>query len=216
MIVLGVHTGGHDTGACLFDDDTLIFSIETERLTRVKHDRNVQVALDHLFQMSGIRPDQVSRIALSTSIHNSVAKLRDCDSIRDRIRSGVLHVESDCELLGWRAMRSSRTRSVPRGAGMSLWGWEDQPHHRERRVRNLSHNNVYLSLWVLSLVNRDGLPWYHGLGYSATAYCLGFEKRRRRRHAMALGACSAGSETKDVFYAVPSDLHVMEPETQTS
>ena len=48
MKVLSLHSAGHDTGVAYFEDGRLVFAVETERLTRVKHDHRCDVALRHV------------------------------------------------------------------------------------------------------------------------------------------------------------------------
>jgi carbamoyltransferase len=104
MILLALHTMGHDTGVCVFEDERLVFALETERLTRVRHDCEVRAALDHLWQVTEFRPDEIDYLVFSTNVRNSLARIANFESHHAVIESGQLQAESSSKLLG---------RSVP-------------------------------------------------------------------------------------------------------
>ena len=66
MYILGIHTG-HDAGACLFADDTLVAFCKEERLNRVKNDGgffNLQ-SVDEVLRIAGIGRQQVDAVAFT-------------------------------------------------------------------------------------------------------------------------------------------------------
>ena len=208
---------GHDTGACLFQDDRLIFSIETERLTRVKHDASVGVALDHLFATAGVKPADVTNVVFSTNVRNSVAKIRDFVTIEHRIAcGGTLHAESECELLG-RPVPCVVVAHEASHAALACHsgGWRDRGLVLVNEGHGTFSRNTCFTFKSskLTLVDRDGLPWYGtGFGWSITAHLLGFgDAPSAAGTIMALGAYGEpDAQTRDVFNATPRNLHLMD------
>ncbi len=66
MYILGIHTG-HDAGACLFADDTLLAFCKEERLNRVKNDGGFfdLQAIDEVLRIAGIGRQQVDAVAFT-------------------------------------------------------------------------------------------------------------------------------------------------------
>ena len=74
MYILGVHTGGHEASACLYDDFELIAAVSLERLARVKgagvtvdHPMPDQ-AIDECLAIGGIGRGDVEILALSRAL----------------------------------------------------------------------------------------------------------------------------------------------------
>ncbi|WP_291992278.1 carbamoyltransferase C-terminal domain-containing protein [Candidatus Accumulibacter sp. ACC003] len=66
MYILGIHTG-HDAGACLFADNTLLAFCKEERLNRVKNDGGFfdLQSVDEVLQIAGITRSQVDAVAFT-------------------------------------------------------------------------------------------------------------------------------------------------------
>lgn len=66
MYILGIHTG-HDAGACLFADDTLLAFCKEERLNRVKNDGGFfqLQSVDEVLRIAGIDRQQVDAVAFT-------------------------------------------------------------------------------------------------------------------------------------------------------
>ena len=60
--ILGVHSG-HDSSACLIKDDSILYAIEKERLTRKKHDSGDPTeCIEYLLETSEILPRDISLV----------------------------------------------------------------------------------------------------------------------------------------------------------
>lgn len=67
MIVLGIHSGGHDISAALVQDDKILAAVSEERITRNKLSFGVPYkAIDEVMQCAGIEPKDVDEIAIET------------------------------------------------------------------------------------------------------------------------------------------------------
>ncbi|HNC53349.1 MAG TPA: carbamoyltransferase C-terminal domain-containing protein [Accumulibacter sp.] len=66
MYILGIHTG-HDAGACLFADDTLLAFCKEERLNRIKNDGGFfrLQSVDEVLRIAGIGRQQVDAVAFT-------------------------------------------------------------------------------------------------------------------------------------------------------
>ncbi len=216
-IVLGIHTMGHDTGACLFEDGRLLFAIETERVTRVKHDSSAQVGIDHLLASTGVQPSDVTCVAFSTNVRNAIARIHDFERIEQDILSGsTLHAASRCELFG---------RSIPcvvvaheaahAAVTCHFGGWRDRGLIMVNEGRGtFSRNSTFTyKSSKLSLVDCDGLPWFAtGFAWSLIAHLIGYGWTPSAAGTiMALGAFAEADErTRSVFRETPARLHVMD------
>lgn len=68
MLTLGLHSLGHDTGVCLWDDGELVFTMETERLTRVRYETRVDAALKAVRAHPSFDLNRIGRIASKQSL----------------------------------------------------------------------------------------------------------------------------------------------------
>ena len=67
MYHLGLHYYGHDTSVALFKNDKLLFALEEERLSRIKHDKNIPYkALDYVVKKYNISSRNLSSIDFAT------------------------------------------------------------------------------------------------------------------------------------------------------
>ena len=66
MIILGIHSGYHDAGACVFDDYRMRAAVSLERLTRRKTDggRMPFEAIDECLRIAGIERRDVDAVML--------------------------------------------------------------------------------------------------------------------------------------------------------
>jgi carbamoyltransferase len=202
VILLAVHTMGHDTGACLFDGSRLVFAIETERLTRVKHDHRAQIALDHVFEQSGVAPDRIELLVFTTNVRNRLARIDDFERLHRSIEDGRLEARGWSDLLGWRvpclivaheashavlachAARFPDPCLVVVNEGRGTFSRNCSFVHRRGR---------------LELVDRDALPWYGtGFGWSVLSYLLGLgHNPSAAGKTMAMAAYGARSATAE-------------------
>ncbi len=199
MNVLGIHSMGHDTGLCYFAGDRLVFAIETERLTRCRHDHRVDVALRYFTEELGYRTSDVDLVALSTNVRPSLMHVRDLDAASEAIGRGQLHVETTCDGLG----STINCLIVAHEAGHAQLACHYQPIDRCLAFVNegkgtFSRNSLFLrEHGMLRLVDADALPWYGtGFGWSALGFAFGF----------GLGPGVAGTLMALCGYSGPSDV----------
>src|SRR3984957_12041988 len=74
MCILGVHTGWHDSAACLYRDFELVAAVSLERLTRVKSAGVTETkpmpdrAIDECLAIGGIGRGDVDVLAMSRAL----------------------------------------------------------------------------------------------------------------------------------------------------
>jgi len=179
MRILGLHTAGHDTGVCLFEDGRLLFSIETERLTRQRFDHRVEFALQYFLEHYGDKASStIDLIAISTNINSHVARVPDLDLAMKRISQGALCHETTSSVLG----KPIRCLIVAHEASHAALACHFAGYPRECLVfvnegrGTFSRNSLFtLRSGKLELRDSDSLPWYGtGFGWSAVGFLLGF------------------------------------------
>lgn len=220
MKLLALHSMGHDTGACIYVDNRLAAAIETERLTRVKHDHRASLAVDHVLRMAGLAPAEIDLLVFSTNVSPKLACIRGLDHIQRRIERGVLHVEARSHMLG-RPVPCIVVAHEASHAAMAyhVAGWPNGSLALVNEGRGTFSRNalIHYADRSLELVERDPLPWYGtGFGWSALGYMLGFGASPSvagRIMAMA-GHGIATPEATELLQGIDSNLHHMTRERQ--
>jgi carbamoyltransferase len=210
--LLAVHTMGHDTGLALFEDERLLFAVETERLTRVRHDHRVETSIEHLWEATGLKPADVDVLAFSTNVRNNLAQIDDYEAIGEAIERGQLHAESRSAFLGG----SKRCFVVAHEASHAALAchhgnWADgmlvlvnEGHGSFSRNSTFVHRRG-----SLRLLEHDALPWYGtGFGWTLHAYLAGFGRSPSIAGTlMAMGGYGSHSaEAESALLAVPRGL----------
>jgi carbamoyltransferase len=212
MRVLGIHTMGHDTGVCVFEDGRLLVSVETERLTRRKHDHRVEIALDAVLGALPLGPSDIDVVAVSTNVRGRIARIPDLPDIEEQVARGATHVETTCELLG----PEKRCVVVAHEASHAALAWHYAGYADSLVLVNegsgtFSRNAVFSAAGdTLSLIEHDALPWYgNGFGWSAMGYLLGMGKGPAvAGKVMAIGGHGAASERdREVLLSIDRDVH---------
>src|SRR4051794_37309626 len=98
--MLAVHSMGHDTGACLYEGARLVAAVETERLTRRKHEGKARAAVDYVMAAAGIRSDDLDLLVFSTNVSPLLSSIDGLDAISLRIGRGTLHAEGRSRMFG--------------------------------------------------------------------------------------------------------------------
>lgn len=178
MNVLSMHSAGHDTGASYFQHGRLVFSIETERLTRCKHDHRSEVALHHCLSRFADEGLSTDLIATSTPVRNSILKIPDVEDAVRAIESGQLHYETtshlfrkptDCVVVMHEASHAAlAAHYAGYRTGCLILVNEGKGQ--------ISRSSLYtLEERRLQLIKVDPLPWYAtGFGWTAIGYLYGF------------------------------------------
>lgn len=213
MRLLALHTMGHDTGACLYEDGRLVAAMEAERLSRVKHDHRVQPALEYVLAAAGRSGADVDALALSTNVNPALAQIPDLRALHRRIESGELHVETTSNLLG-RPLPCLVVAHETSHAAMALHvaGWPRRCLVLVNEGRGTFSRNACLRYadGALELLEHDRLPWYGtGFGWSALGYLLGFGHSPSvagRVMAMA-GYGTESAAATDLLRGIDPDLH---------
>ena len=178
MSVLALHSSGHDTGACIYDEGRLVIAIETERLSRVKHDHRVSPAVEYVIRTAGVSPASIDAIVFSTNVKASLAQIPDLDAIKRRIQAGSLHCETTSQMLGRPIPCLVVAHEAAHAAVACHAGdWPDGCIVLVNEGRGTFSRNACLRYanGALELIERDPLPWYGtGFGWSALGYLLGF------------------------------------------
>src|SRR2546425_769255 len=101
MNILSIHSAGHDTGVSYFKDGRLIFTIETERLTRSRYDHRSEIALQYCLSRVGDEGIKTDLVVASTPLRNRILSIPDVEKALGAIgHGGRLHYETTCRVLG--------------------------------------------------------------------------------------------------------------------
>ncbi|MEU3183990.1 carbamoyltransferase C-terminal domain-containing protein [Streptomyces sp. NPDC006923] len=178
MQVLSLHSAGHDTGVGYFKDGRLAFAVETERLTRTKHDHRSDIALRHVLSQEDVDADGVELVAVSTPVRSGLLRIPDLDRAMERIAGGAPHHRTTCELLGRRVECVVVTHEVSHAALAAHYAG-----HQEGTTVLVNEGRGQITRSSLFRVGGDGLewlekdplPWYgNGFGWTAIGHLLGF------------------------------------------
>lgn len=220
MKLLALHSMGHDTGACVYDDTRLVAAIETERLTRVKHDHRASLAVDYVLRMAGLAPSAIDQLVFSTNVSPKLARIPGIERIQRRIGGGLLHVEARSHMLGHPLPCIVVAHEASHAAvAHHVAGWPDGGLALVNEGRGTFSRNALMSYSKrsLELVERDPLPWYGtGFGWSALGYLLGFGASPSvagRIMAMA-GHGIATPAVTELLRAIDGNLHHFTRERQ--
>jgi len=208
---------GHDTGVALFENSRLLFTVETERVTRVRHDHRVPAALDHLWHATGFTPSDIDFLVFSTNVRSSVAQIDGLDRLHARIEAAEqLQASGVSQMLG---------RSIPclvvaheachAAVSLHAGGWAAPSLVLVNEGRGtFSRNSLFRYCpgcqsetgCRLELIDRDALPWFGtGFGWSALGYLLGFGKSPSA--AGTIMAMAAYGESSDAAEATLREVH---------
>jgi carbamoyltransferase len=180
MSVLSIHSMGHDTGVCVWEGGRLTFALETERLTRRKHDHRVERVLQHAIDAGALDPARVELVAVSTNVRASLLRVPDLEAAMERIRGGAPHHATTCELLGRRTPCLVVAHEASHAAlALHFGGYADGTLVLVNEGRgSASRSSLFRHAGgKLEWAERDPLPWYgNGFGWSALAELFGFGK----------------------------------------
>ncbi|MFD9440683.1 carbamoyltransferase C-terminal domain-containing protein [Streptomyces sp. NPDC060006] len=180
MKVLSLHSAGHDTGVGYFEDGRLVFAVETERLTRVKHDHRSDIALQHVLSQECVDTDGIDLVAVSTPVRSALLQIPDLDHAMERINAGAPHHRTTCDLLGRSVDCVVVTHEVSHAALAAHYaGHEDGTLVLVNEGRGqLTRSSLFrVEEDRLEWIAKDPLPWYgNGFGWTAIGHLLGFGK----------------------------------------
>jgi carbamoyltransferase len=177
MQILGLHSAGHDTGVCLWRDGRLVFAMETERLSRKRHDHDVEVALRAARAHPEFRSEDIDLVALSTPFRQALVQVHDAESAVAAIKGRALHYESTCELLGRETPCVVVAHEASHAAlALHYAGYADRTSILVNEGHGFFSRNALFAYTSgkLTLDDVDSLPWYGtGFGWSALGVVLG-------------------------------------------
>lgn len=220
MKVLSLHSAGHDTGVGYFEDGRLVFAVETERLTRVKHDHRSDLALEHVLSQECVDTDGIDLVAVSTPVRSALLRIPDLDHAMERINAGAPHHRTTCDLLGRTVDCVVVTHEVSHAALAAHYaGHEDGTLVLVNEGRGqLTRSSLFrVEQDRLEWIAKDPLPWYgNGFGWTAVGHLLGFGKSPSvTGKVMALGGygrpdARIGEQLRAVDPRVMHDLELAE------
>lgn len=216
-IVLGLNVYAHDSGCCLYVDGKLIVAIETERLTRVKHDQSVFKAIDYVRNLYPSEFDNIDLVALSLlgdyQPYQDWVDHRDITQALSSFARGQLSYRTRCNLRG-RMLDCVLVAHEASHAALALHAANfNQPSFVLVNEGGGTFSGCSLfeySNGQLTLLEQDMLPWYatgrgwEGLG--ALVLKLG-DSLSAPGKAMALGAFGQATEAdRNLLLGIPSDI----------
>lgn len=220
MRIIGLHTLGHDTGIAVFDDGRLVFALETERVTREKHDHRVDAAIDAYLEQDPRGLERADMFAVSTNIRHRIIEIPEISAIETRIRNYALSVETEGMIRGVKRPTLVIAHEASHAALAAHYAKEVLPSVifvNEGRG-TFSRNAIFRADETqLRLLDHDLLPWYAtGFGWSAMGWL--FERNISPSMAGTLMALGAFGESKPAierqFLDPPPDLHYRDREEQ--
>lgn len=180
MKVLSLHSLGHDAGVSYFEDGVLRFSIEAERLSRIKHDGRVDDALQHVLRSAPVDTTEVDLIAVSTPFSHALLGLPDLEVTLASVESGVPHHRTTSTLLGRPVDCVVVTHEVSHAALAAHYAGHSEGAVvlvNEGRGQITRSSLFRIEQGRLRWLEKDPLPWYgNGFGWSALGYLFGFGK----------------------------------------
>lgn len=217
MQVVGIHSAGHDTGVSLWEDGELLYSIETERVTRRRHDHAAEAAVAALRAFPGFDVEKVALVAVSTPYRQSLVTVEDSDTVRAAIADQACHVMTNCRLFG-RTIPCVVVAHEAAHAALAL-------HYAgpvrsalimvNEGVGSFSRNSLYdYSEGSMALIETDTLPWFGtGFGWSAMADAIGLGGGPSvAGKAMAFGGFASPEPLlMDAIREVPADVMSADP-----
>lgn len=200
MKVLSLHSLGHDSGVSYFEDGRLVYSMETERLTRWKHDHRIALAVRHCLAQPQVDAEGIDLVAVSSPVRNSVLRIPDLDRAMAAVNGGAPHYRTTCDLLGRTVDCVIVTHEVSHAAlALQYAGHPDGCIVLTNEGRGqVSHSSLFhYTDGSLEWVETDPLPWYGtGFGWSAFGYLYNFGKGPSvAGKVMALGGYGRPSAT---------------------
>ena len=178
MKILSLHSLGHDAGVSYFEDGVLRFSMEAERLSRVKHDGRVDDALGHVLRAAPIDPDGIDLIAVSTPFSHRLLGLPDLDAALAAVSSGAMHHRTTSTLLGRPIDCVVVTHEVSHAALAAHYASYSEGCVvlvNEGRGQITRSSLFRIEQGRLTWVEKDPLPWHgNGFGWSAMGHLFGF------------------------------------------
>ncbi|MFI9202955.1 carbamoyltransferase C-terminal domain-containing protein [Streptomyces sp. NPDC053048] len=180
MKVLSLHSLGHDSGVAYFEDGRLVHSMETERLTRWKHDHRIALALRYILSRPDVDADGIDLVAVSSPVRDSVLRIPDLDRAMAAVNSGAPHYRTTCDLLGRTVDCVIVTHEVSHAAlALQYAGHPEGCLVLTNEGRGqISHSSLFrYAEGRLEWIETEPLPWYGtGFGWSAFGYLYGFGK----------------------------------------
>ena len=214
--ILGIHSSGHDTGVALFENGDLLYAIETERLSRIKHDHRVELALDNVLAATDLDLADIDLVAASTNIRNAILNIPDIESVRQLVDRGTLSVQTTCSLRG----HAKECLVVAHEASHAILACHYANYRHPLLVLvnegrgSFSRNSLFLFDGAsLILLDRDSLPWFgSGFGWSAIGHLLGYGAGPDVAGTI-MGLSGHGHSTPDLeelFISIEPDIHLKE------
>lgn len=194
MQVVGIHSLGHDTGLCLWEDGELIYSIETERLTRRRHETDVDAAIEALKRHPRFDLAQLKCIASSTYFRQNLLNIPDPKAVNIALTVDKRpHLETNCSFLGKKLPCIIVAHEASHATiGLHTAGYANNTTILVNEGRGIfSRNALYhYTDGKIQLIDHDLLPWFaSGFGWSALGYLIGLGRTPSAAgKAMALSA----------------------------
>lgn len=178
MKVLAIHAIGHDTGVALYENERLIYFMETERLTRRRYDHRVLLTVRHVLSVNGIGIDDIDLVALSTPINDNVISVRNKESVMCKLaRKTLTHVMTTCDIMGATRPCMVVTHEASHAMLAVHYGGYCSPMLVlvNEGQGQFSQNALFLyDEGTLTWIDSDMLPWYgRGLGWTGIGVLFG-------------------------------------------
>lgn len=170
-MILALHCLGHDTGISLIKNNRLIFSIESERMTRRKHENDISSVFDWFVNHSGYDINDVNYVVFSTPIKNSIAKIENYETLITSIGPENLLIESFTTITGRRIPCLIVAHELCHaGAAFGFLNNADNAICLVNEGRGHFSRNCVIERrdGKYSILEHDKLPWF-GTGFGWTA-----------------------------------------------
>ena len=178
MKILALHSVGHDSGAAVVKDGRVVYSIETERLTRRRYDHRVDLAIDAVVSQPEHPLNSFDWVVLTTPIGHPSVTVVDKPRVMERLRGRhVLHVETTCEIRGQRLPCIVVTHEVSHAMlAVHYSGYVENCLILVNEGQGQFTQNALFTYHDghLDWVDSDVLPWWgRGLGWTGMGVLFG-------------------------------------------
>ena len=213
MLILALHALGHDTGLALFRDDELVFAIETERLSRRKHDSDIQIALSYFAELFKSEIPRIDLVVTTTNLNIGLLEIANGIQVQEYIERGNSYFDTSCTLFGREIPCFVVAHEVAHATlALHFANWK---HNTLVYVNEghgtFSRNAIYhFKEGKLSLIAFDTLPWYgSGFGWSGISSLVGLGRSPSAAgRTMALAAyADPKHDLTSILLEQPEDLH---------
>lgn len=195
-MLLALHTAGHDTGVAIFDGSKLVLAMETERISRVKHDSNASVVIEWLKNNHEDLWEQIDVVCFSTPANYKICQIENHTTVLNSLNKSNLYTESYTNITGRRLPCVVITHELSH----AMVAFNQSQRNNELCLINEGRGNFSRNCLirkknnVYSLIDADGLAWNaSGAGWTALSMLMLDVNKSPSAAGKAMGLAAYGN-----------------------